>query len=405
MSKHLKNTIAAAAPNAAEQAINTLISQAEQLISDKKADEAIALLEEAEVTYPDNVSISFNLGKTLAKEKSILDGLKKLEATLERFPEHLGLLLEIGQIHLKPGNTKLASPYFHRALQAAPQNPNPYLAIGSLHQRQGELSLAVENYRKAIELQLKHPITEEEPKKKNDFETGKAENLLWNTLKLMAENGVHMFPIFGTLLGIVRHGALLLHDKDIDTGIPYSEMKRALGILQQHGWQEINNSFGYSNPRAMLHKDSGITMDISGFVIDEQDGKALTAGAWIPGVPKEWNMIWEFNEITLEKSPTPDESGQAWLLKNPEQFLEVLYGDWRTPDKNFDTMVRAKNLRSFSLLAKCFAYSRIFENWTKNNIPRALALTRATLERDQHDALLKRVLSRLEARRKEIMNG
>lgn len=403
MSKNLKNRVSA--PNAGEQAIQFIITKAEKLISNKEIEEGIALLENAEEKHPDNPKLKRILGKILFKEKSAKDGLKKLESALEQFPEDVDLLLELASIHLKPGNTKGANPYVHKALELAPQNPNTHLMMASLNQRKGDLPLAVENYRKAIEVQLKYPTTEEEPDKKEDFETGKAENLLWNTLKLMAENGVHMFPIFGTLLGIVRHGALLLHDKDIDTGIPYSEMKRALGILQQHGWQEVNNSFGYSNPRAMLHKDSGITMDISGFVIDEQDGKALTAGAWIPGVPKEWNMIWEFNEITLEKSPTPDESGQAWLLKNPEQFLEVLYGDWRTPDKNFDTMVRAKNLRSFSLLAKCFAYSRIFENWTKNNIPRALALTRATLERDQHDALLKRVLSRLEARRKEIMNG
>lgn len=403
MSKNRKHHILS--PNAGQLAIQQLIKQAEDLIDNKSIDQAIELLELAEQDHPDNSELQLFFGKTLIKEKSFIEGVKKLEDALSQHPEHIALLLELGQTYLRPGDTKRANPYIQKALELAPNDPNTHLTMGSLAQRKGDLPLAVENYRKAIELQLKHPTTEEEPKKKNDFETGKAENLLWNTLKLMAENGVHMFPIFGTLLGIVRHGALLLHDKDIDTGIPYSEMKRALGILQQHGWQEINNSFGYSNPRAMLHKDSGITMDISGFVIDEQDGKALTAGAWIPGVPKEWNMIWEFNEITLEKSPTPDESGQAWLLKNPEQFLEVLYGDWRTPDKNFDTMVRAKNLRSFSLLAKCFAYSRIFENWTKNNIPRALALTRATLERDPNDALLKRVLSRLETRRKEIMNG
>lgn len=398
MSKNLKHRIIS--PNAGQLAVQQIINQAEDLINNKEVDQAITLLESAEQDHPDNPALQLFFGKTLIKEKSALDGIKKLENALAQHPEHLGLLLELGQTHLRPGNTKRATPYIQKALELAPDDPNTHIAMGSLAQRKGDLPLAVENYRKALELQLKHPTTKEEPKKKDDFEIGKAENLLWNTLALMAKNGVHMFPAFGTLLGLERNGSLLLHDKDIDTGIPFSEMNRAINILKQNGWQEVNNSFGYSNPRAFLHTESKISMDIAGFLIDSETGKALTSGAWITGIPKEWNMIWEFDEIALEKCTTPDSSGEFWGLKNPEFWLETIYGDWKIPDKNFDTMVCAKNLRSFSLLTKCFAYSRIFENWTKNNIPRALSLTRATLFHDPNDGLLKRVLHRLEERRK-----
>lgn len=403
MTTQLKNKVSA--PNSTEQAIQSLLARAEKHIASKEINEGIALLESAEIDYPDNPKIPYLIGKYTADKKSIQAGIKKLETTLEKFPTYIACFLELGHLYIKSGHIQRANPLFHKALELAPLSPSVQLSLGALNQRKGDLPLAIKNYRKAIELQLKHPISNDAPEKKEEFKTTEAEKLLWSTLLLMAKSGVHMFPIFGTLLGLVRNSALLAHDKDLDTGLPFSEIDRAVNILSQKGWVEANNSFGLSNPRCMLHTPSGITMDISGFAIDDQSGKALTAGAWIPGVPKEWNMIWEFNEITLEKKPTPNDSGQAWFLKNPEQFLEVLYGDWRTPDKNFDTMVRAKNLRSFSLLAKCFAYSRIFENWTDNNIPRALALTRATLERDPNDALLKRVLSRLETRRKEIMNG
>ncbi|AQS50372.1 hypothetical protein PAEH1_00315 [Paenalcaligenes hominis] len=398
MSKNLKNRVSA--PNAGEQTIQLIITKAEKLISNKEIEEGIALLENAEEKYPDNPKLKRILGKTLFKEKSAKDGLKKLESALEQFPEDVDLLLELASIHLKPGNTKGANPYAHKALELAPQNPNTHLMMASLNQRKGDLPLAVENYRKAIEVQLKYPTTEEEPEKKDDFEIGKAENLLWSTLALMAENGVHMFPAFGTLLGLVRNGSLLLHDKDIDTGIPFSEMDRTINILKKNGWQEINNSFGYTSPRAMLHLQTKISLDIAGFLIDAQSGKVLTSGAWMPNTPKQWNMIWEFDEIVLEKRSTPENNAQVWFLKKPEKWLETIYGDWQTPDKNFDTMVCAKNLREFSLLTKCFAYSRIFENWTKNNIPRALSLTRAALNHEPNDGLLKRVLHRLEERRK-----
>lgn len=398
MSRHLQKNITA--PNATAQAIQTLIERAEKLIADKEVDQAIAMLEDAQTHYEEHPQIPFFIAKTIANEKSPRDGIKKLEEVLERFPDHLGALLELGNIYLKPGDTKRATPFFRKAIELAPLDPSTYIGMGSLNQRKGDLPLAVENYRKAIELQLKYPITKEDPPKKDNFRITDAEKLLWDTLKLMADNGVHMFPAFGTILGLVRDGGLLLHDKDIDTGIPYSEMDRAIRLLQHNGWQEINSSFGYSNPRAMLNVKSGISMDIAGFLIDAKSGKALCSGAWMPGIPKEWNMTWEFEQIALEKRSTPDGEHKVWFLKNPETWLETLYGDWETPDKNFDTMVCAKNLRSFSLLTKCFAYSRIFENWTKNNIPRALSITRATLKHDPHDALLKRVLSRLESRRK-----
>lgn len=396
MSKNLKHRIVS--PNAGQLAVQQIINQAEDLINNKEVDQAITLLESAEQDHPDNPALQLFFGKTLIKEKSALDGIKKLENALAQHPEHLGLLLELGQTHLRPGNTKRATPYIQKALELAPDDPNTHIAMGSLAQRKGDLPLAVENYRKALELQLKHPTTKEEPKKKEDFEIGKAENLLWNTLALMAKNGVHMFPAFGTLLGLERNGSLLLHDKDIDTGIPFSEMNRAINILKQNGWQEVNNSFGYSNPRAFLHTESKISMDISGFVIDAETGKALTAGAWMPGIPKEWNLIFEFDNISLKKTTSPDGKNKIWYLVQPEKWLSQIYGEWTTPDKNFDTMVRGKNIRSFSLLLKCFAYSRIFESLSKNNTPKALALTRSILELS-NDGLLKRILKTLEKKR------
>lgn len=399
MSKNLQNRLAAHTPNAAQQAINTMIERVEKHFANKEVDEAFAVLAEAEEHYPDQPQIAYLVGKYTAEKKSPRDGIKKLEEVLERFPDHLSSLLELGNIYLKPGDTRRATPFFRKAMELAPENPSCYISMGALNQRKGDLPLAVENYRKGIELQLKHPISNDEPERKDDFRVTDAEKLLWDTLKLMADNGVHMFPTHGTLLGLVRDGGLFTHDKDIDTTIPFSEMNRAIRILQNNGWQEINGSFGYISPRAMLNKKSGITMDVAGTVIDETSKKAIT-GTWMAGIPKEWNILREFESIKLEKRPTPDGKSNVWFLKKPEAWLDAIYGDWKTPDKNFDTMICGKNSRSFSPLLQCFAYSRIFSSWTANNIPRALSLTRATLDFSPQDSLLKRVLSRLESRRK-----
>lgn len=387
-------------PNATPQHMLSIISQAEQLFEENNTEEALALLYEAETNYPDEPGISYLIGKFTAHKKSVKEGIEKLEATLERFPNHLGTMLELGNIHLKPGNTKKAAQYFHLALETAPSNPSTQLALGALNQRKADLPRAVDYYRKAIELQLQKPITEKASAIKEDFNIHEAESLLWETLGLLTKNGIHVFMAFGSLLGIVRNGELLLYDKDVDVGLPYSEMERAVRILINNGWQEANGSFGYTSPRALVHQKSGFSLDLFGFMIDEETKKATCLGIVIAGTPKDWNILWDFDRIELEKGKTPDGKHTVWHLKNPEEWLESIYGDWRTPDKHFDTTIAAKNLRSFSLLAQCFAYSRIFEHWTKNNIPRALALTRTTLAYTPNDALIKKVLSRLEARRK-----
>lgn len=398
MSKNLKNKTTTS--NATKSAVQTIINHAATLIANKEVDQAIGLLEDAAKNHPDNPQLPYLIGKYLIENKSAADGIKKLEDNLEYFPEHVNTLLELGRVHLKPGNIRKANPYFLKALEIAPQNPSTQFSLGTLTQRKGDLSLAVEHYRKAIELQLKHPISDTTPSEKEDFKIAEAEQLLWDTLIMLTKNGIHVFMAFGSLLGIERNGELLLHDKDVDVGLPHSELDRAMRLLQHHGWQEVNNSFGYMSPRAVFHKETEFSMDLFSFLIDSETKKALCIGAGIPNIPKEWNILWEFDEIELEKRPTPNQKDQVWYLKSPEKWLDTIYGDWRTPDKSFDTMVSAKNLRSFSLLAQCFTYSRIFEQWTKNNIPRALSLTRTALHYQPTDGLMKKILARLESRRK-----
>lgn len=371
------------------------ISKAAESHENGRIDEALTLLTEAQETWPDDLQIPFLIGKYLADKGATKTGIEKLESVLARNDTHLPSLIELGNIHLKHGGITKANPYIQRALETAPKDPASHCSMAALQQRIGNLPEAVEQYRTCLELQLKSKADTPEPPKKAAFHTDDAEGLLWRTLALMAKNGVHMFPAFGTLLGLTRNGGLLKHDKDIDTGIPFSEMPRAIAILQRHGWREVHHSFGLMNPRAMANGAAGISMDISGFVVDADTGKALTAGAWMPGLPKEWNMIFEFSHIHLEKRPTPDGAHQVWFMTEPEEWLETIYSDWKTPDKNFDTMVAAHNIRSFSLLAKCYGYSRIFSNWSEGKIVRARVLAQHILARDPSDHLIQKVVSRL----------
>lgn len=388
----LQNLVAAKAAQPTK--IDGIIQYATKLYADEGRNQAIEWLRASEPEELEDIQVKFLLGKYILGSNQPADGISLLEEILKANQAHLNTLLELGHFYLKPGNIVKASAYFQKAANLFPKSPEVQISYGSFYQRKGDLSVAVEHYRNGLTLQLKNQVLRNDPPPKDDFKILEAEKVLWDTLALMCRHGIHMHPISGSLLGIVREGKLMEHDKDIDTGLPFTELDRALKIMSNHGWVEVYRSFGYMNPRAMVHTRSGISMDISGFVIDSVTSKSI-AGAWMPGIPKDWNMINEFTPYGLKKIDTPDKKGQAWFPENPELWLEEVYGEWRIPDKNFDTMVRARNIVGFPLLLRCFAYSRIFKFWVDGNFKRARALSVSTFEHDQNDHLLRKIISRL----------
>jgi tetratricopeptide (TPR) repeat protein len=371
------------------------LKEAQDAFDTGNVDQALDILKAAEEQWPDSLQIPYLTGKYLADKKSLSGGIAKLREVLKRNPDFVLCLLELGNIHVKHGDPVRGNPYIQRALEIAPMDPAVHGSMGVLQQRIGNLPEAVEHFRTGLQLHLKRSTsTVEITKKKADFRIHDAEDLLWKTLSLTAKNGIHMFAISGTLLGLVRNGHLLAHDKDLDVGVPFSELNRAVALLKNNGWIEVYGSFGLMNPRALVNKGAGISVDVSGFTIDADTGKAIT-GTWMPGLPKEWNQIYDFDHIELERRETPDGTSRVWQLKAPETWLEAIYGDWRVPDKTFDTIVAGKNIRGFSLLTQCYAYSRILTNWSEGNLRRARALVRHTLARAPQDALIRKVSTQL----------
>src|SRR5690606_34176301 len=126
----------------------------------------------------------------------------------------------------------------------------------------------------------------------------------------------------------------------------------------------------------MSHQRAGMALDVHGFAVEKGSG-AIISGFWMKDIPPEWNRITEFPHLSLRELDSP--AGRVWALADPEGWLEARYGDWRTPDQEFDSVVCARNMRGFSLLTQCYALHRIYTNWQLGNLPRALKLVRSTL--------------------------
>jgi hypothetical protein len=146
------------------------------------------------------------------------------------------------------------------------------------------------------------------------------------------EAGMKPFLMWGTLLGHVREGGLLKHDKDIDMGILAADWpKRHMLIeaMQKRGY-ELREVRGY---KIVFERRDRITrMDIDLFfpwegkmicLARERDGSLR--GAWF-----QPDAFANFRKRTFLGS-------EVLIPDPPERVLESIYGEWRTPVKSYNS--------------------------------------------------------------------
>lgn len=299
-----------------------------------------------------------NLGKDIFSEEYhniINDFLQKSKDPLFYFNQ--------GNFLKENGNFVYAKEAYLKTININSSLLEVYNNLAVTHLRLKDLPSSIKDYRIAVELLLKIDISKIIPQEIIKFDTKHFEPILYETLVLLAKNNIKAFPTSGTLLGLEREGGLLPFDKDIDIGLPFEQMKKATICLVKNGWEEIEDSFGLINPKAFLHKKTALTLDIVGFKKDTNSEKVF-GGLWVDGIADNQQRITEHNNMELKEVQYP--CGLGWTLKDPISWLVSIYGeDWRIPDKGFDTVLEAKNIKSFSLLVQYYGYSKIILYFTQ----------------------------------------
>ncbi len=146
------------------------------------------------------------------------------------------------------------------------------------------------------------------------------------------EAGMKPFLMWGTLLGHVREGGLLKHDKDLDMGIlaiDWPKRHALIESMQKRGY-ELRHTRDYKI--VFERRDRLTRMDIDVFfpwegkmvcISPMRDGSFR--GAWFQhsAFKNFCNCIFLGSEVLI---PDP-----------PEPILEAVYGDWRTPLKSYNS--------------------------------------------------------------------
>ncbi len=135
----------------------------------------------------------------------------------------------------------------------------------------------------------------------------------------LCPNGMIVFPMFGTLLGIIRENDIIKHDGDIDVGFIGNEHmldRYFLGILS-NGWTLIRNQQNY----LYTFIKNEIQIDMYKFVDNGERINNIVNGKYFI----EYDAFKPLKKITFDNY-------EYNCIANPVKFFERFYGkDWQTP--------------------------------------------------------------------------
>ena len=169
-----------------------------------------------------------------------------------------------------------------------------------------------------------------------------AYELLFDVCDLLDAQGIPWHLEGGTLLGLVRDGALLPWDHDLDISVPSSaagDLRKALRKLPRKWrlsfrqfetdtdmWKREQLRLVKVKNRHLLFLPGDHCLDI--FIKYEHEGKSY----WQAG-----GYIMQAEARHYHGCDPLDFRGHRMCLpKDHEAYLTAKYGDWKTPDKNWD---------------------------------------------------------------------
>lgn len=369
------------------------------LMAQRRYAEARPLLLRALELAPREALLFSNLAHASLRLGDSVEALRWAEQALQLKPGHLKALYTLGRAHDLLGDYQRAMAAYNEILAADPAHAKARFGLGMAAAHAGQFDLAEQQLRHSLELRLQHPPPVQPARPAAPTPIGvdpaAAEATLWRTLAELHKLGFHVFPGSGTQLGLYRDGGLLHWDKDLDLGMPLSELGPVSDWFRQQGCEEYPNPMRLANKRVFAPADTLLVFDLTGLAKEKATGRWL-GGFWQEGQRLDSQRVTEFPPLKLRRNRSP--AGPVWMLAEPEPWLQAVYGDgWRTPDPAWDSVVAARNLRGFAPLTRIYGYLRIWSYWQGGEVAKSLSTTRHCLRHRPDDPLLLALATMLES--------
>lgn len=182
------------------------------------------------------------------------------------------------------------------------------------------------------------PARHAEPSARRDFfQPAKAAQAVQDVMTLLNASGLTGFLTGGTLLGFVRNGAPLPHDRDADIGILCDRHARPdiTAILRDHPSIQLARS-ARAGDRYIGLTLGTVAVDL--FLYEAEGPYRLCGLSDHPG-----EIQWRFSGFGISRKIW---QGASWSIPdNPDKLLSETYGRaWRKPDKGFCSVLSSPAL-------------------------------------------------------------
>jgi Flp pilus assembly protein TadD len=182
----------------------------------------------------------------------------------------------------------------------------------------------------------------------------------------------------GTLLGAIRDGDFIRHDKDMDFGIEAAVTPAMIdAALSPDPRFRRTGSLADDNILPSYYFEEYAAIDFFRLYREED---FLWYGLYWGGILVQWrHRAFGYREFTFLGLPVkiPDDS---------ERYLRECYGEnWRTPDPYFATWASPNTVGGFPPVCRCLAYANIFKASWSGDRDRALRYCEQALVLDPQD--------------------
>lgn len=186
---------------------------------------------------------------------------------------------------------------------------------------------------------------------------------LLDLLDLISTQGLQAFPVFGSLLGLHREGALLKHDKDADIGIIIEgdDVLETIFRLTKRVCQEDR----FFIPGLALDSPEAVKLNLA--VYDASRGSSVDlfffykhSDGYVCGFDLHGKKLhWFFKELNLRA--TRAYGPEILVPGDVPSHLSKVYGDnWAVPDTLWDSLISSFNLTADSSdVSTLFALQRL----------------------------------------------